>query len=69
MAAVILGSLSPCAGVVRVHDSGDFFSQEYFDAWLEVARGRPRTRFYAYTKSLPFWVARLGDGLTSWCGR
>ena len=36
----------------------DFFSQEYFDSWLEVARNRPRTLFYGYTKSLPFWVAR-----------
>jgi hypothetical protein len=61
MVALILDSLSPYAGFVRVHDSGDFFSQGYFDAWAEVARQRPSTTFYAYTKSLPFWVARLGD--------
>jgi hypothetical protein len=44
---------------VRIHVAGDFFSQDYFDAWLEVARLRPKTIFYAYTKSLPFWKKRL----------
>jgi hypothetical protein len=37
---------------VRIHDSGDFFSQAYLDAWMRAAREFPRTRFYAYTKSL-----------------
>lgn len=39
---------------VRVHDSGDFFTQEYLDAWYMVAkRLDPKGfRFYAYTKSL-----------------
>lgn len=59
MARLILASLSPYAGFVRVHDAGDFYSADYFDAWLEVARQRPRSTFYAYTKSLPFWVRRL----------
>lgn len=61
MIRLILDSLTPYAGYVRVHDSGDFFSQDYFDSWMEVARQRPRTTFYAYTKSLPYWVARLGN--------
>lgn len=43
----------------RVHVAGDFFSQLYFDAWMEVARRNPTRRFYAYTKALPFWVKRL----------
>lgn len=46
--------------VFRIHESGDFYDMEYFDAWLEVARRKPDTIFYAYTKSLPFWVKRLG---------
>ena len=53
MVALILDSLSPFAGYVRLHVSGDFFSQDYFDAWVEVARHRPRTLFYAYTKACP----------------
>lgn len=59
MTDLILASLSPLAGHVRVHDSGDFFSQTYFDAWLDAAAARPATRFYAYTKALPFWGRRL----------
>ncbi|MBN9517146.1 hypothetical protein J0H58_01290 [bacterium] len=65
MARLVLDSLTPFARLVRVHDSGDFFSPDYFDAWLEVARERPGTVFYAYTKALPGWLARLdrvGDG-------
>jgi hypothetical protein len=58
MVALILDSLTPFAGYVRLHVSGDFFSQDYFDAWVEIARQRPGTRFYGYTKSLPFWVKR-----------
>ena len=45
--------------IMRVHVGGDFFSQKYFDAWLEVARRMPDKHFYAYTKSLNFWVKRL----------
>lgn len=59
MASLILESLSQYAGFVRIHVSGDFFSQDYLDSWLAVARQRQRTLFYAYTKALPFWVRRL----------
>jgi hypothetical protein len=45
--------------ILRVHVGGDFFSQVYFDAWMEVARRTPNKHFYAYTKSLKYWVARL----------
>jgi hypothetical protein len=67
MVALILDSLSPFAGYIRVHDSGDYFSQDYFDAWLEAASRRPHTTFYFYTKSVRYWLARLaevGDGHT-----
>jgi hypothetical protein len=65
MIQLILTSLSPYAGYVRNHVSGDYFSQDYFDAWLAVATLRPRTLFYSYTKSLPYWVARLGSTMNS----
>lgn len=39
---------------VRVHDSGDFYSMEYLQNWLEIARLNPDVKFYAYSKSLPF---------------
>lgn len=45
--------------LVRIHASGDFFSQAYFDAWMEVARMNPGLIFYGYTKALPFWIYRV----------
>lgn len=47
------------ANAVRIHASGDFFSQSYFDLWLEVCRENPRVEFWAYTKSLDYWVNRI----------
>jgi hypothetical protein len=38
--------------VVRLHDSGDFYSQEYLNAWATIAATFPDVIFYAYTKSL-----------------
>ncbi len=37
---------------VRIHDGGDFFSEEYLMAWLGIARSAPLTTFYAYTKEV-----------------
>ena len=47
--------------VVRLHVAGDFFNQNYFDAWVEVAKKNSERTFYAYTKSLQYWVNRLGQ--------
>jgi hypothetical protein len=58
MTALLLASLPPAATMVRVHVSGDFFNQAYFDAWRAVAIARPAVVFYAYTKSVPFWAKR-----------
>ena len=57
---LILSSL-PNAKIIRIGVSGDFFSQEYFDSWLIVAKQRKDILFYAYTKALPFWIKRLKD--------
>lgn len=40
---------------LRVHDSGDFYSPAYRDAWLEIMRLNPDTAFYAYTKAFPLF--------------
>jgi hypothetical protein len=37
---------------IRVHDSGDFYNQEYIDKWHQIASQNPDKKFYAYTKSL-----------------
>jgi len=46
---------------VRIHGSGDFFSQWYFDLWLDVCRKHPKVKFWAFTKSIRFWVERLKE--------
>lgn len=40
---------------VRVHDSGDFFSQSYFQDWRAIALSQPAVQFYAYTKMVPLF--------------
>ena len=47
--------------VFRIHESGDFYSQDYFDAWLQTAKQRPEIHFYAYTKSISYWKARKNE--------
>jgi len=37
---------------VRIHPEGDFYSQEYLNKWIRVARLCPDVQFYAYTKAL-----------------
>src|ERR1700730_6912320 len=56
MAALILNSLPADAKLVRLHVSGDFFSDAYFLAWMDVAKATPGTVFYTYTKSLLIWL-------------
>lgn len=43
-------------GICRIHVGGDFFSYSYMMAWAMVAINNPDILFYAYTKSLKFWV-------------
>ena len=44
----------PC-NLLRIHESGDFFTELYFRAWLQAAKQNPDVKFYAYTKSLGMW--------------
>ena len=61
MTALILSSIPKKANIVRIHVGGDFFNQNYFNAWLSVAHARNDVIFYAYTKSLKFWIERLHE--------
>jgi hypothetical protein len=42
---------------VRIHDSGDFFSEQYLYDWLAVAEQTPDVLFYAYTKEVAMFNA------------
>ena len=35
----------------RIHESGDFYDQEYLEKWFQIVRAFPRVRFLAFTKS------------------
>ena len=58
---LIMNSIPKKATVIRVHVAGDFFNQAYFNAWMEVAKKRTDIIFYAYTKSIGYWVNQLGN--------
>jgi hypothetical protein len=61
MVTLIASSLPHDCDICRVHVGGDFFNQKYFNAWLHVARLFPTKQFYAYTKSIPYWIASLDN--------
>lgn len=47
--------------VVRIHESGDFYTAEYTDKWMEIARhfeDDSRVVFMAYTKSVWFFTGK-----------
>ena len=52
----ILAAMPKDLGVCRIHVAGDFFNEKYFLAWLAIAELFPTKLFYAYTKSLKYWV-------------
>lgn len=60
LGTTIVKAMPKDAGVVRIHVGGDFINQSHFDAWLSIALTHPHILFYAYTKSLPYWVNRIG---------
>lgn len=53
----MIGALPKYArNIFRIHVSGDFFNEAYFQAWIAVANYFPGTVFYGYTKSLKTWA-------------
>ena len=55
----ILAVMPKDMGVCRIHVAGDFFNEDYFYAWMVIANLNPHILFYAYTKSLRFWIANM----------
>jgi hypothetical protein len=46
-------------GICRIHVAGDFFSADYMFSWLTMAMMHPTRLFYAYTKSLKYWLHHM----------
>ena len=38
--------------IIRIHAVGDFYDQDYLNAWAEIIKQNPTMHFYAYSKSL-----------------
>ena len=56
MDLLLMDSMPKDTGIVRIHVAGDFFSPEYMWAWWLTASENPDKLFYAYTKSLRYWI-------------
>jgi hypothetical protein len=51
---------------VRIHESGDCYSQEYYNKWIRIAMNRPDITFYAYTKSFDLDYYSTPNNLILW---
>lgn len=56
MARDIQDSLPKGVNIIRVHVAGDFYSEKYFLAWLNIALNNPMIIFYGYTKAIPWLI-------------
>lgn len=52
LAALLIAAIDRAnIAVLRFHDSGDFFSCAYIQAWILVAKQRPNLTLFGYTRS------------------
>ena len=56
MIDILNGSMPQNLGICRIHVAGDFFSPAYMFAWINMAMMHTDRLFYAYTKSLKYWL-------------
>lgn len=61
MVKLIEPNVPPDLGVCRLHVGGEFFNPTYFYAWVNVARNYKDKLFYAYTKSLSYWIKHRSE--------
>ncbi|MDT5029450.1 MAG: hypothetical protein QOE61_5876 [Micromonosporaceae bacterium] len=47
-----LGAAKFRSAWIRIHDAGDFLSDDYLNAWLRICRARPEVNFYCYTEEV-----------------
>ena len=59
MSDLLRDSMPANLGICRIHVAGDFFNRDYMLAWYYDASINTSTLFYAYTKSLRFWVCAI----------
>jgi len=49
--------------VVRVHSAGDFYSVEYLQKWIDIAKACPEVTFFTYTRTwhIPSFLPKLQE--------
>jgi len=47
------------AEYIRIHPSGDFYNQKYFDKWLTIATSSPKCEFLAYTRNYELDASKI----------
>jgi hypothetical protein len=47
---------------VRIHDAGDFYSEQYARRWCRIAQARAEIPFYAYTKEVALFRLLMAEG-------
>lgn len=52
LSPTVAAALDRGAALIRIHDAGDFFDDEYLERWLGIARSNPGMLFYSYTKEV-----------------
>lgn len=45
--------------ILRIHDSGDFFSEDYLNLWFRIIEANPNVKFYAYTKQVSMFKLKI----------
>jgi hypothetical protein len=63
MVDLILFSTPKNVKIIRIHSAGDFFSKDYFFAWLEVACALPKVTLFGYTKHLDYATSVLPENM------
>ena len=54
MVEIIESSIPNQIKVLRIHSSGDYFTRNYFNAWVQVAQNHPEIIFFGYSKILEY---------------
>ena len=49
---------------IRIHEAGDFYSQEYLEKWFEICRKVPDKKFLAYTQMYDLDYSKQPKNLT-----
>lgn len=55
----LLDLIKPTSPIFRIHESGDFQNQFAIEVWTEVAKRRPTTKFWFYTRSFHLDFSKL----------